>query len=76
MILCFFYYIGITQWVGSAKYENIYLQEYKTIRELKNGVNEYIEFYNHRRFHQTLKYKKPMEIYNLKKEKEVIKLAA
>ncbi len=60
----------------SAKYENIYIQEYKTIRELKNGVDEYIEFYNYRRFHKTLKYKKPMEIYNLKDEKEVINLAA
>lgn len=68
--------IAIERFWRSAKYENIYLQEYKTIRELKNGVNEYIEFYNYRRFHQTLKYKKPMDIYNLKQEKEVIKLAA
>jgi putative transposase len=68
--------IAIERFWRSAKYENIYIQEYKTIRELKNGVNEYIEFYNYRRFHQTLKYKKPMEIYNLKEEKEVIKLAA
>jgi len=68
--------IAIERFWRSAKYENIYIQEYKTIRELKNGVNEYIEFYNYRRFHQTLKYKKPMDIYNLKQEKEVIKLAA
>lgn len=68
--------IAIERFWRSAKYENIYIQEYKTIRELKNGVNEYIEFYNYRRFHQTLKYKKPMEIYNLKEEKNLIKLAA
>ena len=36
----------------------------KLLRELKNGVAEYIEFYNHRRFHQSLDYKKPMEVYN------------
>tara|TARA_Y100000385_G_C13037528_1_gene613698 strand:+ start:254 stop:1420 length:1167 start_codon:yes stop_codon:yes gene_type:complete len=68
--------IAIERFWRSVKYENIYIQEYKTIRELKNGVDEYIEFYNYRRFHQTLKYRKPMEIYNLKEEKEVIKIAA
>ena len=68
--------IAIERFWRSAKYENIYIQEYKTIRELKNGVNEYIEFYNYRRFHQTLEYKKPMDIYNLKQEDEAIKLAA
>ena len=68
--------IAIERFWRSAKYENIYIQEYKSIRELKNGVNEYIEFYNFRRFHQTLNYKKPMDIYHLKEEKKVIKLAA
>jgi hypothetical protein len=28
------------------------------ISELTTDVNDYIEFYNHRRFHQTLEYKK------------------
>ena len=37
--------IAIERFWRSAKYENIYIQEYKTIRELKNGVNEYIAFY-------------------------------
>ena len=68
--------IAIERFWRSVKYENIYIQEYKTIRELKNGVNEYIEFYNYRRFHQTLNYKKPMDIYHLKEEEEVIRLAA
>jgi len=26
-------------------------------------VKEYIEFYNRRRFHETLEYKKPMSVY-------------
>jgi hypothetical protein len=26
-------------------------------------VDDYIEFYNHRRFHETLAYKKPMDVY-------------
>lgn len=55
--------IAIERFWRSAKYENIYIQEYKTIRELKEGVQEYVGFYNHKRFHQTLKYKKPMDVY-------------
>jgi putative transposase len=67
--------IAIERFWRSAKYENIYIQEYKTIRELKNGVNEYIEFYNYRRFHQTLGYKKPMDIYNYREESITIMAA-
>ena len=67
--------IAIERFWRSAKYENIYIQEYKTIRELKNGVNEYISFYNHKRFHQSLKYQKPMDVYNYR-EKQIVKLAA
>jgi len=55
--------IAIVQFWRSAKYENIYLNEYKSVRALKTGISEYINFYNHRRFHQTLNYQKPMEVY-------------
>ena len=55
--------IAIERFWRSAKYENIYIQEYKTIRELKEGVQEYIDFYNYKRFHQSLKYQKPMDVY-------------
>ncbi len=30
---------------------------------LKDDVKEYIEFYNNKRFHETLDYKKPMNVY-------------
>ena len=56
--------IAIERFWRSAKYENIYLLEYSTIKELKSGVAEYVDFYNHRRFHQTLDYKKPMDVYS------------
>jgi putative transposase len=39
------------------------LNEYQSISELITDVDDYIEFYNYRRFHQTLKYKKPMDVY-------------
>jgi putative transposase len=47
----------------SAKCERIYLNEYQSISELITDVDDYIELYNHRRFHETLAYKKPMDVY-------------
>ena len=55
--------IVIERFWRSAKVERIYLNEYNTIKELKEDVTDYMEFYNYRRFHETLKYKKPMNVY-------------
>jgi putative transposase len=55
--------ICIERFWRSAKCERIYLNEYNTIKELKEDVKEYIHFYNHKRFHQSLEYKKPMAVY-------------
>ena len=55
--------ICIERFWRSAKCERIYLNEYNSMAELKTDVHDYIEFYNHRRFHETLEYKKPMDVY-------------
>jgi len=55
--------IAIERFWRSAKVERIYLNEYNTIKELKEDMTDYMDFYNHRRFHETLKYKKPMNVY-------------
>ena len=55
--------ICIERFWRSAKCERIYLNVYHTINDLINDVDDYIEFYNHRRFYQTLDYKKPMDVY-------------
>ena len=47
----------------SVKYENIYLKEYDSVFTLREGIKEYFEFYNFQRFHQSLDYKTPAEIY-------------
>jgi putative transposase len=54
--------ICIERFWRSAKCERIYLNEYQSIGELITDVDDYIEFYNHRKFHETLKYKKPMNV--------------
>ncbi len=67
--------IVIERFWRSAKCERIYLNEYNSIKELKEDVHDYIDFYNYRRFHQTLDYKKPMSVYleGLKSNKEFYK---
>jgi putative transposase len=56
--------IAIERFWRSAKCERIYLNEYNSIKELKEDVTDYINFYNFKRFHQTLDYKKPMNVYH------------
>jgi putative transposase len=56
--------IAIERFWRSVKCERIYLNEYHSIDDLKTDVKDYIEFYNEHRFHQTLGYKKPMQVYN------------
>jgi putative transposase len=55
--------ICIERFWRSAKVEKIYLNEYFKISTLKNDVSDYMQFYNYRRFHETLDYKKPMNVY-------------
>ncbi len=56
--------IYIERFSRSAKVESIYLNEYDTIQELKDDVRgDYMEFYNNKRLHETLEYKKPMSVY-------------
>ena len=45
----------------SVKYENIYLNQYDTVRQLQTGLTAYLDFYNHERPHQSLNYRTPAE---------------
>lgn len=47
----------------SLKYEDIYLKDYRSFSELREGLNNYFDFYNNKRIHQSLNYKTPAEIY-------------
>jgi putative transposase len=47
----------------SVKYEEVYLKSYETLLDARAGLNEYFEFYNNSRLHQSLGYKTPAEIY-------------
>lgn len=47
----------------SLKYEEVYLKDYQTVREAKDGISQYLKFYNHERLHQSLNYRTPAEVY-------------
>jgi putative transposase len=48
----------------SLKYEEIYLNSYENMKELKEAIKRYFRFYNTKRFHQSLDYVTPDEKYN------------
>ena len=47
----------------SLKYEEVYLKDYQSPREAKNSIGAYMEFYNYKRFHQSLDYLTPAKVY-------------
>lgn len=47
----------------SLKYEEVYLHAYEDLREAREGIGRWLRFYNHRRPHQALEYRTPMEVY-------------
>ncbi len=47
----------------SLKYEEVYLKEYATPKEARQGVGSYIDFYDYRRVHQALDYRTPAMLY-------------
>jgi putative transposase len=55
--------IYIERWWRSFKYEDLYLNQYQTVSELRRGIGAYVKFYNTRRFHQALDYRRPQEVF-------------
>jgi putative transposase len=53
----------IERWFRSLKHENIYINEYNTPRQLKDGIRDYILEYNEERPHQSLSYRSPAAVY-------------
>ncbi len=52
----------------SVKYEDIFPKGYTTMLEATGGLENYFEFYNERRPHQSLKYCRPVEVYRGEKQ--------
>ena len=55
--------ICIERFWRSIKYEEIYLNDYKSMNELRYSINRYMEKYNSRRLHSAIGNKTPNKIY-------------
>ena len=55
--------IFIERFWRSLKYECIYWNSFETGITLNKGLKEYFQFYNQERFHESLEYKIPLNIY-------------
>lgn len=55
--------IVIERFFRTLKHGNIYISDYRSIQELKEGVKSYIYKYNFKRFHSSIGYQKPMNLY-------------
>ena len=51
----------------SVKYEDIYIRDYADASELRAGLEKYFNFYNRQRPHESLGYRRPVEVYLGKK---------
>ena len=47
----------------SVKYEDIYLKDYQSVSELRDGISDYFDEYNYRRPHQSLDDATPAEVH-------------
>ena len=47
----------------SLKYEEVYLKDYQSVREARQGIDHYLTFYNLERPHQSLGDRTPAEVY-------------
>jgi putative transposase len=55
----------------SVKYEEVYLKDYRSVREAVTGLRGYFEFYNRERLHQSLEYQTPEAVYRQAANKAV-----
>jgi len=56
--------IFVERFWRTIKYEDIYLKEYRTPREVFAGLSAYFAFYNTQRPHQSLAYRTPATVYH------------
>ena len=55
--------IVIERFFRTLKYNCIFINDFRNIKELKDGISNYMDKYNNQRFHSSIGYKKPMNVY-------------
>ena len=64
--------IYIERFWRSFKQEEFYLNDYESVPALKQAIHKYIEFYNNKRWHQSLDYKTPARVYFAGEDEETV----
>jgi putative transposase len=59
----FFDNIFVERLWRTVKYEEVYLHDYRTVRDARTGLSRYFRFYNFERLHESLGYHPPHEVY-------------
>lgn len=54
----------------TVKYEHVYLRDRQTVQDTWLGLRDFFNFYNHERFHQSLDYRTPADVYLAKRHEE------
>jgi putative transposase len=57
----------------TVKYEEVYLHDYQTPRQARQGLSRYLVYYNDRRPHQSLGYRTPAEVYFATQQNDLLK---
>ena len=47
----------------TVKYEDVYLKNYDRPRDAREGLDKYLRYYNDQRYHSSLNYRTPSEVY-------------
>ena len=47
----------------TIKYEEVYVKDYRTMKDAQRSIKAFISFYNKERLHQALGYKAPVSVY-------------
>jgi len=55
----------------SVKCECVYLHDFQSIKQIRQGLEGYFQYYNFKRFHQGLDYLTPAEVYFHSSDKQV-----
>jgi len=55
--------ICIERFWRTIKYEEIYLNDYKNMKQLRKAIEKYMDLYNKKRLHSAIDYKTPNEVY-------------
>lgn len=55
--------IVIERFFRTLKYNFIFINEFKGVKEHKDAINSYMDKYNNQRFHSSIGYQKPMNVY-------------